>query len=113
MTSLFHVSRSQGAVETEQVLGNSLGLDEDKKDLAVEVHTLVTPRLDYGNVLCVGLLLKTIQKIRLVQNSVTRMLTGVGCRGHITPDLELAYLKGHVRPYELTQPLQSDSNALL
>lgn len=44
-------------------------------DLATVVHVLVTAHLDYCNTLCVGLPLKMVQKVQLVQNGTAYVAT--------------------------------------
>uniref|UniRef100_A0A670II27 Reverse transcriptase domain-containing protein n=1 Tax=Podarcis muralis TaxID=64176 RepID=A0A670II27_PODMU len=51
------------------------------------VHALVISRLDYYNVLYVGLPLKVTWKLQLIQNAAARLVTGSGRRDHITPVL--------------------------
>uniref|UniRef100_A0A8D2J6W7 Reverse transcriptase domain-containing protein n=1 Tax=Varanus komodoensis TaxID=61221 RepID=A0A8D2J6W7_VARKO len=55
--------------------------------LATVPHALVTSRLDFCNALYVGLPLKTVQILQMVQNRAARMLSGTGCYSHITPVL--------------------------
>lgn len=40
------------------------------------VHAIVTPRLDDCSALCVGLLLKTVQKLQLAQNAMAQGIMG-------------------------------------
>ncbi|KAF7246017.1 putative RNA-directed DNA polymerase from transposon BS [Varanus komodoensis] len=66
--------------------------------LATVTHALVTCRLDFCNALCVGLPLKTVQILQLVQNRAARLLTGTGHCSHITPVLrQLHWLPIEVR----------------
>ncbi|KAF7252767.1 putative RNA-directed DNA polymerase from transposon BS [Varanus komodoensis] len=55
--------------------------------LATVTHALVTSRLDFCNTLYVGLPLKMVQILQLVQNRAARLLTGTGHCSHITPVL--------------------------
>ncbi|KAF7253695.1 hypothetical protein EYD10_00878 [Varanus komodoensis] len=66
--------------------------------LATMTHALVTSRLDFCNVLCVGLPLKTVWILQLVQNRAARLLTGTGRYVHMTPVLrQLHWLPIQVR----------------
>uniref|UniRef100_A0A803SZA6 Reverse transcriptase domain-containing protein n=1 Tax=Anolis carolinensis TaxID=28377 RepID=A0A803SZA6_ANOCA len=111
-----------------------------KSDLATVVHTLVTTRLDYGNVLYVGLPLKTARKLQLVQRAAARLITGAAYREHTTPLLRQlhwlpicyraqfkvlvlaykalngsgpTYLSERIFSYEPTRTLRSSGEALL
>ncbi|KAF7246446.1 AT-rich interactive domain-containing protein 2 [Varanus komodoensis] len=55
--------------------------------LATVTHALVTSRLDFRNALYVGLPLKTVRTLQLVQNRAARLLTGTGRYAHMTPVL--------------------------
>ncbi|KAF7248769.1 Transcription elongation factor A protein 2 [Varanus komodoensis] len=108
--------------------------------LATVTHALVTSRLDFCNALYVGLPLKTVWILQLVQNRAARLLTGTGCCSHITPvlhqlhwlpievwaqfkvlvmtykalnSLEPGYLKERLCPYMPSRPLRSATDALL
>ena len=48
----------------------------DRDNLASVVHALVTSQLDYCNALYVGLPLKMVRKLWLVQNAAARLITG-------------------------------------
>ncbi|KAF7248337.1 C3a anaphylatoxin chemotactic receptor [Varanus komodoensis] len=108
--------------------------------LATVTHALVTSRLDFCNALYVGLPLKTVQILQLVQNRAARLLTGTGCYVHMTSVLRQlhwlpievrtqfkvlvmtykalnglgpGYLKERLRPYMPTRPMRSAGEALL
>ncbi|KAF7243474.1 Far upstream element-binding protein 1 [Varanus komodoensis] len=108
--------------------------------LVAVTHALVTSRLDFCNTLYVGLPLKTVRILQLVQNRAARLLTGTGHYVHMTPVLHQlhwlpievraqfkvlvttykalnslgpGYLKEHLRPYMPTYPLRSAGEALL
>ncbi|KAF7244902.1 hypothetical protein EYD10_08831 [Varanus komodoensis] len=55
--------------------------------LATVTHAPVTSRLDFCNALYVGLPLKTVRILQLVQNRAARLLTGTGRYAHMTPVL--------------------------
>ncbi|KAF7236010.1 Olfactory receptor 10V1 [Varanus komodoensis] len=55
--------------------------------LATVTHALVTSRLDFCNALYVGLPLKTVRILQLVQNRAASLLTGTGRYVHMTPVL--------------------------
>lgn len=59
----------------------------DKKDLTTVSPALVTSRLNYCNVLYVGLPLDMAQKLQLVQNAAECIWTGANRFQHITPVL--------------------------
>ncbi|KAF7246633.1 RNA helicase Mov10l1, partial [Varanus komodoensis] len=108
--------------------------------LATVTHALVTSRLDFCNALYVGLPLKTVQILQLVQNTAARLLMGTGHYVHMTPVLRQlhwlpievraqfkvlvmtckalnglgpGYLKERLRPYTPACPLRSAGEALL
>ncbi|KAF7239466.1 putative RNA-directed DNA polymerase from transposon BS [Varanus komodoensis] len=108
--------------------------------LATVTHALVTSRLDFCNALYVGLPLKTVRILQLVQNRAARLLTGTGRYVHMTPVLRQlhwlpievraqfkvlvmtynalnslgpGYLKEHLHPYMPAHPLRSAGEALL
>ncbi|KAF7251291.1 Dystrophin, partial [Varanus komodoensis] len=108
--------------------------------LATVTHALVTSQLDFCNVLYVGLPLKTVRILQLVQNRAARLLMGTGRCSHITPvlcqlhwlpievrtqfkvlvmtykalnGLGPGYLKELLRPYMPSHPLRSATYALL
>ena len=59
----------------------------DRNNLASVVYALVTSKLDYCNALYVGLPLKTVRKLQLVQNAAARLITGTRRFKHIRPIL--------------------------
>ncbi|KAF7234592.1 Vomeronasal type-2 receptor 26 [Varanus komodoensis] len=108
--------------------------------LATVTHALVTSRLDFCNALYMGLPLKTVRILQLVQNRAARLLTGTGRCSHITPVLRQlhwlplevraqfkvlvitykalnglgpGYLKEHLSPYMPSRPLSLGAEALL
>ncbi|KAF7246760.1 Reelin [Varanus komodoensis] len=108
--------------------------------LAMVTHALVTSRLDFCNTLYVGLPLKTVRILQLVQNRAARLLTGTGRYVHMTPVLRQlhwlpievraqfkvlvityktlnglgpGYLKERLHPYMPGLPLRSAGEALL
>ncbi|KAF7243358.1 Collagen alpha-1(XXIV) chain [Varanus komodoensis] len=108
--------------------------------LATVTHVLVTSRLDFCNALYVGLPLKTVWILQLVQNRAARLLTGTGRYVHMTPVLRQlhwlpievraqfkvlvmtykalnglgpGYLKERLHPYMPDRPLKSAGEALL
>ncbi|KAF7251907.1 Polypeptide N-acetylgalactosaminyltransferase 16 [Varanus komodoensis] len=108
--------------------------------LATVTHALVTSRLDFCNTLYVGLPLKTVRTLQLVQNRAARLLTGMRRYAHMTPVLRQlhwlpiearaqfkvlimtykalnglgpGYLKERLRPYMPDHPLRSAGESLL
>ncbi|KAF7249234.1 1-phosphatidylinositol 4,5-bisphosphate phosphodiesterase beta-1 [Varanus komodoensis] len=108
--------------------------------LATVTHALVTSQLDYCNTLYMGLSLKTVWILQMVQNRAARLLTGTGHYSHITPvlyqlhwlsievwaqfqvlvitykalnGLGPGYLKERLLPYLPSCPLRSAAEALL
>ncbi|KAF7251190.1 Enteropeptidase [Varanus komodoensis] len=108
--------------------------------LGTVTHVLVTSRLDFCNTLYVGLPLKMVQILQLVQNRAASLLTGTGRCSHITPVLRQlhwllievraqfkllvmtykalnglgpGYLKERLHPYMPSRPLRSAMDALL
>ncbi|KAF7237674.1 Structural maintenance of chromosomes protein 1B [Varanus komodoensis] len=108
--------------------------------LATVTHALVTSRLDFCNALYVGLPLKTVRTLQLVQNRAARLLTGMGRYAHMTPvlcqlhwlptearaqfkvfimtykalnGLGPGYLNERLRPYMPDRPLRSVGESLL
>ncbi|KAF7252444.1 Vitamin D-binding protein [Varanus komodoensis] len=108
--------------------------------LATVPHALVTSQLDFCNMLYVGLPLKTVRILQMVQNRASRLLTGTGCCSHKTPllcqlhwlpievraqckvlvitykalnNLGPGYLKERLWPYLPSCPLRSAAEALL
>ncbi|KAF7254422.1 hypothetical protein EYD10_00127 [Varanus komodoensis] len=66
--------------------------------LATVTHALVTSRLDFCNALYMGLPLKTVRILQLVQNRAARLLMGTGRYVHMTPVLrQLHWLPIEVR----------------
>ncbi|KAF7244472.1 VWFA and cache domain-containing protein 1 [Varanus komodoensis] len=108
--------------------------------LATVTHALVTSRLDFCNALYVGLPLKTVRTLQLVQNRAARLLAGMGRYAHMTPVLRQlhwlpiearaqfkvlimaykalnglgpGYLNERLRPYMPDRPLRSAGESLL
>ncbi|KAF7254138.1 hypothetical protein EYD10_00669 [Varanus komodoensis] len=108
--------------------------------LARVTHALVTSHLDFCNALYVGLPLKTVRILQLVQNRAARLLTGTGRYAHMTPVLRQlhwlpievqaqfkvlvmtykalnglgpGHLKECLHPYMPSHPLRSTGEALL
>ncbi|KAF7246971.1 hypothetical protein EYD10_06929, partial [Varanus komodoensis] len=108
--------------------------------LAMVTHALVTSHLDFCNALYVGLPLKTVRTLQLVQNRAARLLTGTGRYAHMTPVLRQlhwlpiearaqfkvlimtykalnglgpGYLNERLRPYMPDRPLRSAGESLL
>ncbi|KAF7252275.1 Succinate dehydrogenase assembly factor 3, mitochondrial [Varanus komodoensis] len=108
--------------------------------LATVTHALVTSRLDFCNAFYVGLPLKMVWILQLVQNNAVRLLTGTGRYVHMTPVLRQlhwlpievwaqfkvlvmtfkalnglgsGYLKERLHPYMPARRLSSAGEALL
>uniref|UniRef100_A0A803T8P4 Reverse transcriptase domain-containing protein n=1 Tax=Anolis carolinensis TaxID=28377 RepID=A0A803T8P4_ANOCA len=79
------VSAMAGRAFTQLKLVRQLRPYLVKSDLVMVVHALVTSRLDYCNALYVGLPLKTVRKLQLVQRSAARLITGASYRERSTP----------------------------
>ncbi|KAF7238429.1 eIF-2-alpha kinase activator GCN1 [Varanus komodoensis] len=77
--------------------------------LAAVTHALVTSQLDFCNAPYVGLPLKTVWILQMVQNRAARLLTGTGHYSHITPVLyRLHWLPIEVRArFKLDSELES------
>ena len=58
------------------------------------VNAIIGSRLDYCNALYLGLPNNIMHKLQLIQNAAARLLTGVGCRDHITPSLRALHWQG-------------------
>ncbi|KAF7248518.1 NHP2-like protein 1 [Varanus komodoensis] len=113
---------------------------QEEDCLVTVTHTLVTSQLDFCNVLYVGLPLKTVRILQMVQNRAARLLKGTGRYSHITPvlyqlhwfpievraqfkvlvitykalnGLGPGYLKERLLPYFPSCPLRSAAEALL
>uniref|UniRef100_R4GD80 Reverse transcriptase domain-containing protein n=1 Tax=Anolis carolinensis TaxID=28377 RepID=R4GD80_ANOCA len=111
-----------------------------RSDLAMVVHALVTSRLDYCNAFYVGLPLKTVWKLQLVQHAAAKLITGMTYRERTTPLLSQLhwlpicyraqfkvlvltykalngsspiYLSEHISSYEPARSLRSSGVALL
>ena len=112
----------------------------DRDNLASVVYALVTSKLGYCNALYMGLPLKTVQKLQLVQNAAARLITGTRRFEHIRPvlahlhwlpirfraqfkvlvltykalyGLGPQYLTEHLSRHEPTRTLRSTSKVLL
>ena len=59
----------------------------DRGGLTTLVHALIISRLDHCNALYVGLPLRLMQKLQMVQNAAARLLSGVRKHQHISPTL--------------------------
>ena len=108
-------------------------------DLATVTHTLVASHLDYCNARYIEVLLKTVQKLQLVQNAAFRLLTKANYRQHamlllqplnwllvyfqaqfkvlvityLGPVLTITYLKDPISQYKPSQAVRSSEEALL
>lgn len=51
---------------------------------AIAIHVVIISRLDYCNVLYVGLSLEIVCKLQLVQNATARLLLGTGGEDYVT-----------------------------
>ena len=70
----------------------------DVGTLTTLVHVLVVLRLDYCNALYMGLLLRLMQKLQMVQNMAARLFTGVKRHQDSSPTLvALHWLPIHFR----------------
>ena len=79
------VSVMTRSVFTQLKQAHQLCLFLEISDLATMMHALVTSHLDYCNTLYVGLPLKTVWKLQVVQNATARLLPGASYREQITP----------------------------
>ncbi|XP_070582622.1 LOW QUALITY PROTEIN: uncharacterized protein [Erythrolamprus reginae] len=59
----------------------------DRESLLTVTHALITSRLDYCNALYMGLPLKSVRKLQIVQNAAARAIMGFSKYAHITPTL--------------------------
>ena len=59
-------------------------------DFVTVTHALLTSCLDYCNVPYMGLPLKSVRKLQLVQNVAARLLTGTDHREHVTSLLQVS-----------------------
>uniref|UniRef100_A0A803TBL4 Reverse transcriptase domain-containing protein n=1 Tax=Anolis carolinensis TaxID=28377 RepID=A0A803TBL4_ANOCA len=134
------VSAVAGRAFAQLKLVHQLRLYLEKSGLTTVVHALVTSRMDYCNALYVGLPLKTVRKLQLVQRSAARLLTGAAYREWSTPLFKQlhwlpiifraqfkvqvitykalngsgpACLRDRIVPYEPTRSLRSSGEALL
>ena len=64
----------------------------DVGSLTTLVHVLVISRLDHCNALYMGLPLRLMQKLQMVQNAAATFLSGVRKHQHITPTLAALHL---------------------
>ena len=58
------------------------------KILESHVHAVITSNIDYSNCLYINIPNKTINKLQKIQNSATRLITGLSKYWHITPALQ-------------------------
>ena len=63
----------------------------DTRVLTTLVRALVISRLDHCNALYVGLPLRLMRKLQVVQNAAARLLTGVKKHQHISPVLAMLH----------------------
>ena len=63
----------------------------DTGALTTLVHALVISRLDHCNTLYVGLPLRLMWKLQVVQNAAARLLTGMRKYQHISPTLAMLH----------------------
>ncbi|XP_070618653.1 uncharacterized protein, partial [Erythrolamprus reginae] len=59
----------------------------DRESLLTVTHALITSRFDYCNALYMGLPLKSVRKLQIVQNAAARAIMGFSKYAHVTPTL--------------------------